>query len=121
MYYPSLRYRPTQSMKVEDVVSKLNHRGFPIPHVTGLASLGEVNIPVSTKAARQVQIGETLEFIETNDKTREYMMRTTLDDQLSQIWFTIAGYPVNFIALFGVCDIRGSTCVGSFRKTKIDS
>jgi hypothetical protein len=117
-YYQSLSDRPTQVMTVVAVESKPNHRGFSAPHVTGTTAEGEVSVPVSAKTARQVQIGEELGFVETNDSTRPYVLRSILDSQLSQIYFKIAGLPFNFVALLGAAIAIFACAWGAFAKPK---
>lgn len=118
-YYQSLSDRPTRMMTVVAVESKPNHRGFNAPHVTGTTAEGEVSVPVSAKTARQVQLGEELGFVETNDTTRPYVLRTILDSQLSQIYFKVAGLPFNFVALMGSAIGIFAGAWGAFAKPKV--
>ena len=100
-YYKALGGRPTQTMSDVSIVSKPNDRGFTIPHVAGKAKDKEVSIPISAKTARKLTIGDTMEIIETEENSGKYLMRSSVDSQISSIYFNIAGIPVNFITLLG--------------------
>src|SRR4051812_11453951 len=64
-FYQSLSEKPTQQMKVDRVYSAPNSRGFSVPYVAGETPQGEVSFTISDKAARRIQVGEELMFVET--------------------------------------------------------
>jgi hypothetical protein len=115
-YYRSLGDRPTQIMKEVSIVSKPNDRGFTIPHVVGKWADKEVSIPISSKTARRLEIGDEVEFIETDDNSGQYLLRSSVDGQISSIFFTIAGIPVNFITILGLVIAIGACAWGAFAK-----
>ena len=87
-YYRSLAGRPTKIMKDVSIISKPNDRGFTIPHVVGNSADKEVSIPISAKAARSLEIGNEMEFVETDDNSGEYLLRSSVDGQVSSIFFS---------------------------------
>ena len=120
-YYRSLGSRPTQTMKDVSVVSKPNDRGFTIPHVVGMSADKEVSIPISAKTARRLEVGDEMEFIETDDNSGKYLLRSSVDGQISSIFFTIAGIPVNFITILGLVIAIGACSWGAFAKPSKDT
>lgn len=120
-YYRSLGGRPTQIMKDVSIVSKPNDRGFTIPHVVGRSADKEVSIPISAKTARRLEIGDEMEYIETDDNSGKYLLRSSVDGQISSIFFTIAGIPVNFITLLGLVIAIGACAWGAFAKPNTGS
>jgi hypothetical protein len=116
-YYRSLGSRPTQIMKEVSIVSKPNDRGFTIPYVVGKSADKEVSIPISSKAARRLEIGDEMEFVETDDNSGQYLLRSTVDGQISSTYFTIAGIPVNFITILGLMIVIGASAWGAIAKS----
>jgi len=117
-YFQSMREKPAFQMQVTDVRSAPNSRGFPAPHVFGETPKGEVSFMVSANEARRIQPGQDLQIIETGDSSRPYLTRETLDGQLSGIFFTVAGFPFNHIALLGSAIALGALGWGLFGKAK---
>ena len=115
-YYRSLGDRPTQIMKDVSIVSKPNDRGFTIPHVVGTSADKEVSIPISAKTARRLEVGNEMEYIETGDNSGQYLLRSSVDGQISSIFFTIAGIPVNFITILGLVIAIGACAWGAIAK-----
>ena len=117
-FYQSLSSKPTRQMKVDRVYDAPHSRGFSAPHVAGQTPQGEVIFPISARAAREIQVGEDLAFVEANDSTTPYVTRKTLDGQLSGIRFSVAGSPINDIALLGSAICLGAIGWGLFGKPK---
>lgn len=118
-YFQSMREKPTYKMHVTDVHNAPNSRGFSAPHVFGETPKGEVSFMVSAKEARRIQPGQDLQIVETNDSSRPYLTRETLDGQLSGIYFSVAGFPVNHIAILGSVIALGALGWGLFGKAKV--
>lgn len=118
-YYQTLRDKPTRQMKVVDVHDATNSRGFSIPHVFGETADGEVSFPVSSKASRRIQPGEQMQIVETTDPGNPYMTRDSLDSQLSSIYFSVGGQPINHIAILGIVLALGALGWGLFGKPKL--
>jgi hypothetical protein len=117
-FYESLRGKPTQEMKVTDIRSVPNSRGFSVPHVLGETSKGEISFPISAKAARRIEPGQSLPIVETEKASEPYMTRESLDQQLSEIIFSTAGLSFNFIAILGSVLALGALGWGLFGKSK---
>jgi len=116
--YQSLSALPTHTMTVVEVGSRPNHRGFSAPHVIGETPDGEVAIPVSAKRARQVQIGEEVGFVETSNEPGRYVLRSTVDEQAADVFFTVAGLPFNAVATLGAAIAIVAAAWGAFAKPK---
>jgi hypothetical protein len=117
-FYQSLRDKPVREMKVERIYDAPNSRGFSVPHVAGTTPEGEVSFPISDKEARQIHEGEQLQFVETNNSTTPYVTHDTLTAQLSGIRFSVAGFPINDIGLFGFAFALCGLAWGLFGKPK---
>jgi hypothetical protein len=117
-FYQSLSTKPTQPMTVTRVYSAPNSRGFSVPFVAGKTPQGEVSFSVSDKAASRIQVGQVLPIVETNKPSDPYVTRETLDGQLSGIWFSVGGYPINAIVLLGAAIGLGGLGWGLFGKPK---
>jgi hypothetical protein len=118
-FYQSLRDKPVVPMKVELIYEAPNSRGFFVPHVAGTTPQGEVSFSISDKEARQFHEGQELQIIETNDPNRLYVTRDTLNEQLAEIRFSVAGFPVNTIVLLGSAIALGGLAWGLFAKPKL--
>jgi hypothetical protein len=119
-HYRLLADRPTQRMTDVTMESRPNDRGFTIPHVVGKLADKEVTIPISAKRARQLEIGNAMEIVETADNSGQYVLRSSVDGQTSSILFTIAGMPFNHIAILGLVITIGACAWGVFAKGKKD-
>lgn len=117
-YYRSLAERPTQTMTQASIESRANDRGFVIPHVVGTFADKEISIPISAKKARQLELGNEVEFVETADNSGKYMLRSSVDGQTSSIFLTLAGISINHIALLGLVITLGAIAWGAFAKPK---
>ena len=117
-YYRLLAGRPTQTMQDVSIVSKPNDRGFTIPHVVGKSGDKEISIPISAKAARRIEMGDEMAFVETVDNSDQYLLRSAVDGQTSSIFFTIAGIPFNHIAILGLVIAIGACIWGAIAKPK---
>lgn len=119
-FYQSLASRPTHIMTDVSIISKPNDRGFTIPHVVGTSAEKEVSIPISAKAAARLEIGEEMEFVETEENSGKYRLKSSVDSQLASIYFTISGIPVNFITILGLAIAIGACAWGAFAKPKTE-
>jgi len=117
-FYSSLRDKPNHEMRVTEIRDVQNDRGFYVPHVFGEISTGEADFAVSPKAARSFQPGQTLQIVETNDPSRPYIQRETLDEQLSSIYFSAAGLSFNSIGILGAAMALVALAWGLFGKAK---
>lgn len=117
-YYRRLSTRPTQVITEVSIVPKENDRGFTIPHVVGKSGEKEINIPISSKSARTLEIGNEMEVIETDENSGEYLLKSSVDSQVSSIYFAPAGIPVNFITILGLAIAGGAIGWGCFAKPK---
>lgn len=116
--YQSMRGNPTQQLHVTSVEDAPNSKGFSVPHVFGKTPNGEVSFVVSFKEARQIEAGQNIEIVETGESDIPYMTRQSLDEQLEDIFFTVAGQPFNFISLLGAVIVLGALGWGLFGKAK---
>lgn len=117
-YYRSLADRPTRTMKDVRIESRPNDRGFTIPHVVGKSDGKEISIPISAKAARRLEIGDGMEFVETAENSGQYLLRSSVDEQTSSIFFNVAGIPFNHIAILGLVIAIGACLWGAIAKPK---
>jgi hypothetical protein len=117
-YFQSMREKPTYQMHVTSVHDAPNSRGFSAPHVFGETPNGEVSFIVSTKEADRIQPGQDLQIVETGDSSSPYLTREALEEQLSGIYFSVAGLPVNTIVILGSVIALGALGWGLFGKAK---
>jgi len=119
-FYRSLAERPTQSMTDARIESRPNDRGFTIPYVVGKFADKEVSIPISAKSANRLELNNEMAIVETDDSSGEYLLRSSVDDQISSV-FTVAGLPFNHISILGLVITIGACAWGSLAKPKIEN
>jgi hypothetical protein len=117
-YYKSLRDQPTQTMKDVSVATKPNDRGFTAPFVVGKSGDREISIPIGFKTARNTTFPNEVDFVETKDNPPKYVLRSTLDEQTSQVYFTVAGMPFNFVGILGAGIALAACAWGLLAKPK---
>ena len=117
-YYRSMADRPTRTMKEATIESRPNDRGFTIPHVVGECDGEEISIPISAKAARRLEIGDEIEVVETAENSNQYLLRSSVDEQASSIFFNVAGIPFNFIGILGLVIAIGACLWAMIAKPK---
>jgi len=115
----SLKNKPTQFIQVDRVFQGPNHRGFTVDFVAGKTTDGEAIFYVSKKRARQINVGERMGIVETGDPNFPYKIRSDLDEQLSDIHFSIGSLPFNAMAILGSVLALGGIGWALFGKPKI--